>query len=874
MKKWILALIIVGVLAYCLYAQPGPIQPVLTNLTQFVNQTAWRVFYSNTDGDVTELALGANGTFLQSNGASSAPTWEAAAGGGDITSVWDDTTGAVTQPVIGSGEFLDGGTATSDAAGEGILLPRANDVSGATAEGQISWDADNDLLYVGDGAAVVSIAGGATAYDDISDPDASGSISFDDTETATYTTVQDTAGSFISFINSNADVSNQVYMLDLDYSADTTQDNADFIRLQDAGSTLVVFEEEGKITMTPSGIDDAIIISVIPSAVLSTNEAVWKAISINGAALDPSGNDVMLVGVGIDFSGVAPTGTGEDIDGTQIKMASGEEHAIHIEEGKVVIDNTAGADAGAEYTVVDIRLDISSLHANSEIHGIDVAVETGTPAGKVVAVGTHTNVNPISQNIGVFSTPDQAGADSEAGFFDDSGTDYIDGVDGIEQFTADDDAIWISAATVFTELEVNMGTPATRSITPTFWYWKDLGVDAWTQFFPADDTDGFQQSGTIRWETSAVPDWLSADVVNISAGDAGEAAAGYWIAIIRTVNADPGAPTPTTVKTGDITEFSWDETGAIDVLSMEADTITEGGNAVYSSGETPSGELGGTYANISIDDSVAVTSWNLTTPTITTSLTTSTPKTIAVAELDRLDGLAGIIVTDVTAVTDIEGTGLSIGGATLNWSAASTDLTDTADLLYEAELDDFSELQAQISDKTLVNTADGATWLGIHTFGGATTVIPWKVNTTAAPTVEGQAIWESDTDELTVGDSSVSVVIAAKINTVFCFNIHDIDSGMDDIKMPFTRATTITKVTAFVTAGTNVVGRLYEVDGDGDDADAVGVEAGDWTFTAGETEDSSFNNATFDAGDYIQWDTTSVSGSVTGFMISVEGYEI
>jgi hypothetical protein len=37
--------------------------------------TAWRVFYSNGTGDVTELALGANGTLLQSNGASSAPSF-------------------------------------------------------------------------------------------------------------------------------------------------------------------------------------------------------------------------------------------------------------------------------------------------------------------------------------------------------------------------------------------------------------------------------------------------------------------------------------------------------------------------------------------------------------------------------------------------------------------------------------------------------------------------------------------------------------------------------------------------------------------------------------------------------------------------------
>ncbi|GAF73849.1 unnamed protein product, partial [marine sediment metagenome] len=165
MKKWIIALIILGV-GKGLCAQPGPIQPIITNLTQFVNQTAWRIFYSNADGDIVELALGANATVLTSSGASSAPAW-GAAGAGDITSIWDDLTGAVTQPVIGSGEFLDGGTATSDAAGEGILLPRAADVSAATAEGQISWDTDNDLLYVGDGAAAKSIAGSfdSTAVD-------------------------------------------------------------------------------------------------------------------------------------------------------------------------------------------------------------------------------------------------------------------------------------------------------------------------------------------------------------------------------------------------------------------------------------------------------------------------------------------------------------------------------------------------------------------------------------------------------------------------------------------------------------------------------------------------------------------------------------
>ena len=66
-----------------------------------------------------------------------------------------------------------------------------------------------------------------------------------------------------------------------------------------------------------------------------------------------------------------------------------------------------------------------------------------------------------------------------------------------------------------------------------------------------------------------------------------------------------------------------------------------------------------------IDDSVAVTSWNLTTPTITTSLTTDS-KTISEAEIGRLDGLAGVITTDTTAVTEVDGRSLTIATATLN----------------------------------------------------------------------------------------------------------------------------------------------------------------------------------------------------------------
>jgi hypothetical protein len=57
------------------------------SLTQFVGNTAWRVFYSDSLGDITELALGADGTFLKSNGAAAAPTFATPAGSGDVTKV-------------------------------------------------------------------------------------------------------------------------------------------------------------------------------------------------------------------------------------------------------------------------------------------------------------------------------------------------------------------------------------------------------------------------------------------------------------------------------------------------------------------------------------------------------------------------------------------------------------------------------------------------------------------------------------------------------------------------------------------------------------------------------------------------------------------
>ena len=70
----------VGVPSGCGYY----IGDVLFNLTFFVDQTAWRLFYSDGSGDVKELALGEDGTYLKSNGPTSALTFGVPSGAGNV----------------------------------------------------------------------------------------------------------------------------------------------------------------------------------------------------------------------------------------------------------------------------------------------------------------------------------------------------------------------------------------------------------------------------------------------------------------------------------------------------------------------------------------------------------------------------------------------------------------------------------------------------------------------------------------------------------------------------------------------------------------------------------------------------------------------
>ena len=116
-----------------------------TDLTEFVDQTAWRLFYSNNLGDVIELALGTDGQYLKSTGATSAPIFDTPGGAGDMLKATYDT------DEDGDVDVAAGGTEKSS-----WTLYAIPYLSGTAAFGEIT---------IGTVGQVLKVAAGATGYE-------------------------------------------------------------------------------------------------------------------------------------------------------------------------------------------------------------------------------------------------------------------------------------------------------------------------------------------------------------------------------------------------------------------------------------------------------------------------------------------------------------------------------------------------------------------------------------------------------------------------------------------------------------------------------------------------------------------------------------
>lgn len=448
------------------------------------------------------------------------------------------------------------------------------------------------------------------------------------------------------------------------------------LNIRDAtGDVKIDIDEEGKIIIAPADTGNATIFEIVPSAIISTDATEWDAIRIDADSLDPSGNDVEIHGIHVDFSEIVPTGTGGDIDGITIEMENERSHALHINQGMIVNNYEPGADAGAEYPVIDVRIDISNLATTSSVHILDAAIQTGTPLGSVCLLGAHNNISVICQSIGTFSTPSQT---EYAGKKHTGGTIWVDGIDGSEIFVRNNDEIYVGSASHFSEIEVDMSIVATKNCSPTFWY--STAADAWTQFYPADDTEGFQQDGIIHWLLS-----------NISAlwtnnGDPGGAStsAGYWVKIIRTVNADPGTPTPTTIKIGSITNYGWDDDGNLDInnISINADSTCDSNLTVLGNITADTIGVGTTARDVKLEVNMGTTdkvrlSYNDADGSATdyTEFGTDSNGGLTVVTVDS-DGTAGNITLDPDGIVNT--TEVIRGVTSLWWFAVNSSAFNAA----------------------------------------------------------------------------------------------------------------------------------------------------------------------------------------------------
>jgi hypothetical protein len=95
------------------------------------------------------LASAGDLTVTSGGGGDVTITGPAGAGSGDITDVFNCSSGDCASVTMADGDLLSAASINPNTISEGIILPQATVCTGATAEGQICWKTDTDNLYIG-----------------------------------------------------------------------------------------------------------------------------------------------------------------------------------------------------------------------------------------------------------------------------------------------------------------------------------------------------------------------------------------------------------------------------------------------------------------------------------------------------------------------------------------------------------------------------------------------------------------------------------------------------------------------------------------------------------------------------------------------------
>lgn len=249
-------------------------------------------------------------------------------------------------------------------------IPTNGQVPKWSTGGAITWENDDD-------------SGGATAWSAIGDPSNNGltTITFDNAELSLLTGDNDAAVSFFTIRNTDADhTGGNMYLLDLDYSADDGDPDADYIRLQDSGGVVFTLEQDGNIT---AGIWQATAIAdaYIPDNITIDLATVATTVTITDNESTAENNPIVFV------AGADPDGgnLGLETDGT-----------THYNPSTGTITATEFVGGGSGVTSVDaITGDSATAFFNAgtiehERGGIEADISAIADGGMLVGTGVGT----------------------------------------------------------------------------------------------------------------------------------------------------------------------------------------------------------------------------------------------------------------------------------------------------------------------------------------------------------------------------------------------------------------------------------------------------------------------------------------------------
>ena len=194
-------------------------------------------------------------------------------------------------------------------------------------------------------------AGSATAWDDIANPDNNGltTITFDNAELSLFTGNNDAVASFFTIQNTDADHVNNLYLLDLDYSADDGDADADFVRFQDSGGTVMTIQQDGEIAtdggITAGGTIEGAVLTEGGNAIFNASETPGG--ELGGTWASPTIDDGVTVtnwalGTPASMVGTNLTGTGASFTAGVSTLATVTDNESTAEENPLVF--VAGAD--------------------------------------------------------------------------------------------------------------------------------------------------------------------------------------------------------------------------------------------------------------------------------------------------------------------------------------------------------------------------------------------------------------------------------------------------------------------------------------------------------------------------------------------------